>query len=83
MVHYFGQIVDGVMVLNDMGRIVNDEIINIPNHRKNVHIDQFIVMPNHIHMIIIIDDCVDNYRRDVLCKDVLRRDVLSKRLYDT
>jgi len=68
-IHYFGKIVDGVMVLNDMGKIVYDEIIHIPNHRKNIRIDEFVVIPNHIHMIIIIDDCP-------------RRDVLTKRLYD-
>jgi len=38
---------------NAAGKIVEDEIKNIPTHRKNVRIDGFVVMPNHVHMIII------------------------------
>ena len=52
--HYFGEIVDGEIQLNEMGKIVNDELLKTTQIRKNVQLDEFIVMPNHVHVIIII-----------------------------
>lgn len=55
MVHRFGKISNGKIILNDIGKIVNDAWFNIPNHYPNVELDEFIIMPNHIHGIIIIN----------------------------
>ena len=51
----FGKITDGKMILNDAGKIANDEWLKTPELRKNVELDAFIVMPNHIHLIILIN----------------------------
>ena len=51
----FGKITDGKMILNDAGKIANDEWLKTPELRKNVELDAFIVMPNHIHVIILIN----------------------------
>ncbi len=40
--------------LTDVGKIVNQEILNIESHYKNIRIDKYVIMPNHIHMIIEI-----------------------------
>ena len=48
----FGEIVNGEMVLNDMGRIVVDEWEKTATVRKNVILDEFVIMPNHFHGII-------------------------------
>ncbi len=50
----FGQIVDGEMVLNDIGRMVEEVWIAIPSHFPNVELGEFVIMPNHIHGIISI-----------------------------
>jgi REP-associated tyrosine transposase len=50
----FGQIVDGAMVLSDAGRMVQTVWDEIPVHYAGVAIDTFIVMPNHIHGIIVL-----------------------------
>jgi REP element-mobilizing transposase RayT len=50
----FGKIVDGAMQLNDAGIIVDQCWLNIPNHFPQVDLDAFIVMPNHVHGIIVI-----------------------------
>ena len=43
--------------LSSVGIIVNEEIKNINNvYGDIVRIDKYVVMPNHIHMIIVIDD---------------------------
>ena len=44
------------MVLNEMGKIANQCWLEIPKHFPNSSLDEFIVMPNHIHGIVIIDD---------------------------
>ncbi len=50
----FGEIVDGEMRLNDFGRIVEVCWFAIPEHFPHVEIDAFVVMPNHVHGIIVI-----------------------------
>jgi putative transposase len=55
----FGDIVDGEMRLNEYGTIVANRWDAIPNYIANVERDEFVVMPNHIHGIIVIrSDCV-------------------------
>lgn len=51
----FGQITDGEMVLNNAGRIVSVEWRNTPVLRDNIELDEFVVMPNHIHGILMIN----------------------------
>ncbi len=42
------------MILNDRGKIVRKCWLNIPDHFPNVKLDEFIIMPNHVHGIICI-----------------------------
>lgn len=42
--------------LSLIGKIVNREILQIESHYDNVKIDKFIIMPNHIHMIVVITE---------------------------
>ena len=53
-VHWFGHITDGAMVLNPMGQIAADCWAAIPDHFPGVELDAAIVMPNHIHGIIVL-----------------------------
>ncbi len=41
--------------LNDYGEAVRDEILKTPQIRTNIIIDEFVIMPNHFHLIIIIN----------------------------
>jgi putative transposase len=50
----FGKIVDGQMVLNDAGTMIEKWHLELPNKFTNIKIDEHIVMPNHFHSIIII-----------------------------
>jgi REP element-mobilizing transposase RayT len=52
----FGEVVDDEMVLNEMGRIVEEEWLRTPSVRPEVELDHFVVMPNHVHGIVIIND---------------------------
>ena len=52
---YFGEIKNEEMVLNDCGEIANQLWLEIPNHFEDVKLDEHIIMPNHVHGIIISD----------------------------
>jgi putative transposase len=54
-IQYFGNILDGKMILNRMGKIVNQEWQRTNEIRKNVELDYYTIMPNHIHGIVIIN----------------------------
>ena len=51
---YFGEIVYCEMVLSGTGVIVRDFWMAIPDHFPNVRLDELIIMPDHLHGIIII-----------------------------
>ena len=61
--HYFGDIIDGSMLLSDIGHLANKYWLEIPKHFPFVELDVFVVMPNHVHGIVIInkpnDECHD------------------------
>lgn len=52
----FGGVVDGSMHLNKYGRIVENEWLCTASIRSNVLLDEFVVMPNHFHGIVILTD---------------------------
>lgn len=54
----FGSIGSGVMHLNTLREIVCQEWIKTAECRPNIDIDEFVVMPNHFHGIIVINDGV-------------------------
>ena len=52
-IEYFGKIENEEMILNQFGETAERCWKEIPNHYDNVEIDEFVIMPNHIHGIII------------------------------
>ncbi len=50
----FGDVIDGIMQLNRFGRIVQACWYDLPRHYPHVMLDAFVVMPNHVHMLIIL-----------------------------
>jgi len=50
----FGKVVYGEMVLNAYGKIVESTWHDLVNHNPDIGLDEFVVMPNHIHGIIVI-----------------------------
>ncbi len=53
--HLFGKVVDGEMVLNEFGKIAEREWINTLRLRNNVSLGAFMIMPDHIHFVVHID----------------------------
>ena len=50
----FGKIVSGEMQVNDLGRIVEECFQAIPQHYSHAEIGPVVVMPNHMHGIVMI-----------------------------
>ncbi len=59
-IEYFGKIKHEIMYLNQYGLIICQEIYKTSSIRKNVIIDEFIIMPNHIHLILKINNMLLN-----------------------
>jgi len=55
---YFGEIHKGEIVLSPIGEIVRDEWLKTPVIRSdmNLFLDEFAIMPNHFHGIILIGE---------------------------
>lgn len=66
--HYFGQIENAEMQLNELGRFVAENLQDIATHYPYAEIPLFVVMPNHIHLIIWINDKMNDrcIRRDAI-----------------
>jgi len=50
----FGEIVNGEMILNEYGKIVEQCRNDLPNHYDNIALDAYVIMPDHFHGIIFI-----------------------------
>ena len=51
--HFFGEIRNGKMHLSPIGAVANVIWHQIPQHFPDWELDEFVVMPNHIHGVLI------------------------------
>ncbi len=58
-----GEIINGKMKLTVRGFIIDEFWLKIPEHFPNVELDEFVVMPNHVHVIIVINDNFNEGRK--------------------
>jgi REP element-mobilizing transposase RayT len=58
-ISYFGEITNGEMILSQIGQFVDKYWREIPTHFPRVQLDEFVVMPNHVHGIINIETVVE------------------------
>jgi putative transposase len=69
---WFGKIKNGELILSAAGKIATQELQNTPKIRPNLILDAWIIMPNHIHAVIVIAEepaaSVETPRRGVSTK---------------
>jgi putative transposase len=53
--HYFGEMADGKMHFSEAGELANQYWLEIPLHFPYAKLGAFIIMPDHLHGILIID----------------------------
>jgi putative transposase len=62
--HDLGRVVDGRVLLKPNGFAVRHAWLDLPNHHVNVTLDAFVIMPDHVHGIIVLGfDLVDEIDR--------------------
>ena len=61
--------------LTPQGKIVDRIINNLPEH-LGVEIERYVIMPNHIHLIVLITD--DNYLRAIRESPLRSRSIISR-----
>lgn len=58
---FFGNIVDGEMRLNELGKIAREEWQKTALIRAEIELGEFVIMPNHVHGIIMIHETAGAY----------------------
>ena len=61
--HFFGEIANGEMILSEIGEYADKNISEITQHNCYAEIPLWIVMPDHIHMVVCVQSTL--YGRDV------------------
>jgi putative transposase len=51
---HFGRVLNGRFLHSEAGHIAGAALTTLPSHYSNVMLDTFVVMPNHVHMIIVL-----------------------------
>lgn len=69
----FSKIAHDKIYLTEIGSIINEEWLKTQNIRENVIIDDYVIMPNHIHGIIVIDS-------QIIDEKTLHRSVSTKNM---
>jgi putative transposase len=57
----FGEVISGEMKLNQFGQLVWSHWQNLAHHHSHLQVDAFVVMPNHIHGILILKNDQTNH----------------------
>ena len=63
------------MKLTESGKIARRFLLEIPKHFQNVFLDKWIIMPNHIRGIIVIEKADGDIKR--------RNEALPRSYFDT
>jgi REP element-mobilizing transposase RayT len=50
----FGEIIEDKMILNQVGNSVKREWLKSVNVRQEINVDEWVIMPNHLHGIVVI-----------------------------
>ena len=63
---YFGKIENDEMHLSEIGKYADEQFRDVSSNYPYAVIPSYVVMPNHIHAIVIIDDRMDSACRDAI-----------------
>ena len=80
----FGKISNETLILNDAGKMVSDKFAEIPKHYPHIEIIKYVVMPNHLHAILLIqnDESTKGHSATMTLSEYIRRfKTLTTKLY--
>ncbi len=76
--HFFGDIQNGKMQLSLIGLIAEKFLADIPNHFNYAKIDEYVVMPNHVHVLLHINNqnsLVETFHHNAFRKGIEDEDI--------
>jgi REP element-mobilizing transposase RayT len=53
---FFGAVQDGEMLLNDIGKVCDEELQIMLQKRLSVEMHEYMIMPNHVHLLFEVDE---------------------------
>ncbi len=53
--NFFGKIINEKIELSAIGKIANQYLIDISKHFSNVILDEYTIMPNHLHILFLVE----------------------------
>ena len=75
-----GHIENGKMILSEYGEIVKSEFLRLPDYHQRVSLEEWVIMPNHVHCIIWLDDYCDGENEGEVVVEIIHE--LSLRAED-
>jgi putative transposase len=75
--HFFGEIVNNVMNLSEIGMAAYNCWLSIPEHFPFVELGGFIVMPDHVHGIIIINKPIIEETQNFASAQIEKKKLIS------
>jgi REP element-mobilizing transposase RayT len=78
--HFFGNIYNGIMQLSEIGKLAEQFWHEIPNHFPFVELGNFVVMPNHVHGILIIDNISNSVETRLIASENKNKNINETRL---
>jgi len=78
--HFFGEIVDRQFIASEIGTLAEKFWMEIPHHFPYIELGNFVVMPNHVHGILIIDKNGDSDIRESVDRESVDRESVKTRL---
>lgn len=67
---FFSHIINNELILTNYGRVGDDVWNNLPEY-YNVDIDYYVIMPDHFHGIIIIDNSFNSIKKHFSLSDII------------
>jgi len=58
--NYFGSVLNGNIILNKYGLLLEKMLINLPYTSFNIELYEYIIMPNHIHAVFLLKNTLHN-----------------------
>ena len=75
-----GKIIDGKMILSAEGKIVQNQILQIPEYNNRIIFDEWVIMPNHIHFLLTLGDF--NFINEESKIDTRKADLILQQKHD-
>ena len=58
--NYFGGIAENKVILNKYGEILEETLLSLPDVYKNIELYEYIIMPNHLHAVVLLQNTEEN-----------------------